>query len=238
MYLFYPKKVKYVMKSMFFKIPFIIWRIIMKKQTGNVNLIIVGVIAAIFFVMFISSYNGHVTRDEQVKSSWSEVVNQYQRRADLIPNLVAVVQGYASHEKETLTAVINARASATSFKITPEVLNNPKALAKFQEVQGGLAQALSKLMMVSERYPELKANENFRDLQAQLEGTENRVTVARNRFITETQAFNTAVRTFPGNMTAGFGGFSVKPSFQVENEQAISSAPKVNFNPTTTVPVK
>ncbi len=174
-------------------------------------------------------YNDFQTKDEATKAAWGEVVNQYQRRADLIPNLVNTVKGYASHEKETLEAVTRARAAATSMQITPAVLNDPAAFAKFQAVQGELSSALSKLMMVTEAYPDLKANANFRDLQSQLEGTENRITVARQRYIGTVQDFNVQVRKFPTNLTAMMFGYEVKPSFTVENEKAISTAPTVNF---------
>lgn len=174
-------------------------------------------------------YNDFQTRDEQIKAAWGEVVNQYQRRADLIPNLVNTVKGYAAHEKDTLEAVIRARAAATSFQITPEVLNNPEAFQKFQQVQGQLSSALSRLMVVSEKYPDLKANANFRDLQSQLEGTENRITVARQRYIVAVQEYNILARSFPTNLTAKMFSYEVKPSFTVENEKAISTAPTVNF---------
>ena len=174
-------------------------------------------------------YNEFQTKDEATKAAWSEVVNQYQRRADLIPNLVNTVKGYASHERETLEAVTRARAAATSFQITPEVLNNPEAFNKFQQVQGELSGALSRLMAVSEKYPDLKANENFRDLQSQLEGTENRITVARQRYIASVQDYNVTVRKFPNNLTAMVFGYETKPSFTVENEKAISTAPSVDF---------
>ncbi len=174
-------------------------------------------------------YNEFQTKDESSKAAWSEVVNQYQRRADLIPNLVNTVKGYASHEKETLEAVTKARSAATSFQITPEVLNNPQAFQKFQEVQGQLSGALSRLMMVAEKYPDLKADTSFRDLQSQLEGTENRITVARQRYIATIQDYNVQVRSFPTNLTAMMFGYQVKPSFTVENEKAISTAPTVNF---------
>jgi LemA protein len=174
-------------------------------------------------------YNEFQSKDEAIKASWGEVVNQYQRRADLIPNLVNTVKGYASHEKDTLESVTRARAAATSMQITPEVLNDPAAFAKFQAVQGELSSALSKLMMVTESYPDLKANANFRDLQSQLEGTENRITVARQRYIVTVQEFNVQVRKFPTNLTAMMFGYKVKPSFTVENEKAISTAPTVNF---------
>ena len=189
----------------------------------------------LFFAMIIATmlsgcgYNTFQTKDEATKAAWGEVVNQYQRRADLIPNLVNTVKGYAGHEKDTLEAVTKARAAATSFQITPEVLNDPAALAKFQQVQGDLSSALSRLMMVTEAYPNLKADAGFRDLQSQLEGTENRITVARKRYIDAVQEFNVQVRQFPTNLTAMMFGYKVKPSFTVENEKAISTAPAVNF---------
>jgi len=174
-------------------------------------------------------YNQFQAKDEATKAAWAEVVNQYQRRADLIPNLVNTVKGYATHERETLEAVTRARAAATSFQITPEVLNNPEAFQKFQQVQGELSSALSRLMAVSENYPQLKADASFRDLQSQLEGTENRITVARQRYIAAVQDYNITVRSFPTNLTAMMFGYQAKPSFTVENEKAISTAPTVNF---------
>lgn len=174
-------------------------------------------------------YNTLQSNDEQVKADWSEVINQYQRRADLIPNLVNTVKGYASHEKDVLTQVTQARAQATSMQVTPEVLNDPAALAKFQAAQGALSGALSRLLAVSENYPQLKADSNFRDLQAQLEGTENRITVARNRYIKAVQEFNLTVRSFPSNLTAMVLGYKVKPNFTVENEKEIAQPPKVDF---------
>ncbi len=174
-------------------------------------------------------YNEFQAKDEATKAAWGEVVNQYQRRADLIPNLVNTVKGYASHEKETLEAVTRARAAATSFQITPEVLNDPAAFEKFQQVQGQLSSALSRLMAVSENYPQLKADSSFRDLQSQLEGTENRITVARQRYIVTVQAYNVLARSFPTNITAKLFSYPVKQSFAVENEKAISTAPAVNF---------
>ena len=174
-------------------------------------------------------YNDFQSKDEATKAAWGEVVNQYQRRADLIPNLVNTVKGYASHERETLEAVTKARSAATSFQITPEVLNDPAAFEKFQQVQGQLSSALSRLMVVSEKYPDLKANTNFRDLQSQLEGTENRITVARQRYIVAVQDYNVHARSFPNNLTAMMFGYKVKPSFTVENEKAISTAPTVDF---------
>ncbi|WP_426078538.1 LemA family protein [Janthinobacterium sp. PSPC3-1] len=174
-------------------------------------------------------YNDFQSKDEATKAAWGEVVNQYQRRADLIPNLVNTVKGYASHERETLEAVTKARSAATSFQITPEVLNDPAAFEKFQQVQGQLSSALSRLMVVSEKYPDLKANTNFRDLQSQLEGTENRIAVARQRYIVAVQDYNVHARSFPNNLTAMMFGYKVKPSFTVDNEKAISTAPSVDF---------
>ncbi|RZA01130.1 MAG: LemA family protein [Sphingobacteriaceae bacterium] len=175
-------------------------------------------------------YNNIQVNDENITASWSEVVNQYQRRADLIPNLVNTVKGYAEHEKDVLTQVTQARAQATSMQVTPETLNDPAAFAKFQAAQGEISSALSRLLVVAENYPNLKADASFRDLQAQLEGTENRITVARNRYIQAVQTYNVGVRKFPNNITAMIFGYDVKPNFTVENEKAISTAPTVNFN--------
>jgi LemA protein len=174
-------------------------------------------------------YNTIQTTDESVTASWSEVINQYQRRADLVPNLVNVVKGYAAHEKEVLEAVTVARSRVGSIQATPELVNDEQAFAKFQAAQGELTSALSRLLVVSENYPQLKADASFRDLQAQLEGTENRVTVARNRYIAAVKEYNVTVRTFPNNLTAMLFGYKTKPSFSVENEKSISTAPKVDF---------
>lgn len=174
-------------------------------------------------------YNAIQTQDEQVTSSWSEVLNQYQRRADLVPNIVSTVKGEAKFEQETLTRVIEARSKATSIQATPALVNDPAAFQKFQQAQGELSGALSRLMVVSENYPNLKANQGFRDLQAQLEGTENRIAVARNRYIQAVQAYNVTVRSFPTNLTAKMFGHQPKPNFAVENEKAISAPPKVDF---------
>ncbi len=176
-------------------------------------------------------YNEFQTRDEQVKAAWSEVVNQYQRRADLIPNLVATVQGYAAHEKEVLVGVTNARARVGSAQITAEALENPDAVRNFQRAQGELTSALSRLLVVAENYPQLKADQSFRDLQAQLEGTENRITTARNRFIKAVQEYNVLARQFPTNLTAMLFGYKAKASFTVEDEKAIAAPPKVDFTP-------
>ena len=174
-------------------------------------------------------YNTFQTTDEQVKAAWSEVLNQYQRRADLVPNLVNTVKGYAAHEKEVLTQETEARARVGGIQATPELIKDPQAFAQFQQAQAGLSSALSRLLVVAENYPNLKADAAFRDLQAQLEGTENRITVARNRYIKAVEAYNVAVRTFPNNLTAMVFGYEVKPNFSVENEKAISTAPTVNF---------
>jgi len=176
-------------------------------------------------------YNTIQTQDEAVKASWSEVVNQYQRRADLIPNLVNTVKGFAAQEEKVLVGVTEARARATSIQVTPELLNNPQALQKFQAAQGDLTTALKSLLMVTENYPQLKSDQNFRDLQAQLEGTENRITVARNRYIAAVQEYNGTIRKFPSNLTAMVFSYEVKPNFTVENEAAISAAPTVDFAP-------
>jgi len=174
-------------------------------------------------------YNTLQSTDEQIKASWAEVLNQYQRRADLVPNLVNVVKGYAAHEKDVLTQVTAARAQVGSIQATPELINDEKAFAKFQAAQSEMTSALSRLLVVSENYPQLKADGVFRDLQAQLEGTENRITVARDRYIKAVQEYNVTVRSFPSNLTSMMFGFKPKPSFTVENEKEISKAPKVEF---------
>ncbi len=175
-------------------------------------------------------YNNFQSLDEQVKAGWSEVLNQYQRRADLIPNIVASVKGEASFEQDTLTKVIEARSRATSIQATPELVNNPEAFEKFQKAQGELTGALSRLMVVSEQYPQLKANAAFQDLRVQLEGTENRITVARNRYIKTVADYNVLARSFPSNLTAMLFGYQVKPSFTVQNEAQISVPPTVSFD--------
>jgi len=174
-------------------------------------------------------YNAMQTQDEQIKAAWSEVLNQYQRRADLIPNLVNTVKGYAAQESSVLLGVTQARAKVGSIQATPELVNDPAAFAKFQAAQGELSSALSRLLVVTENYPQLKSDQNFRDLQAQLEGTENRITVARNRYIQAVQSYNVTVRSFPGNLTAMIFGYKPKPNFAVENEAAISKPPSVDF---------
>jgi LemA protein len=189
-------------------------------------------IAAIAGVLALSGcgYNDFQRLDEQVKAGWSEVLNQYQRRADLIPNIVATVKGEASFEQDTLTKVIEARSRATSIQATPELINNPEAFQKFQAAQGELTGALSRLMVVSEQYPSLKANAAFQDLRVQLEGTENRITVARNRYIKTVQEYNVLTRSFPSNLTAMVFSYPVKPSFTVQNEAQISAPPAVSFD--------
>ena len=175
-------------------------------------------------------YNDFQRLDEQSKAAWSEVLNQYQRRADLVPNIVATVKGEAAFEQETLTKVIEARAKATSIQVTPELLNNPEAFNKFQQAQGELSSALSRLMVVAERYPQLQANQAFRDLRVTLEGTENRITVARNRYIQTVQEYNVLARSFPTNITAMVFSYAPKPSFTVQNEAQISTPPTVDFS--------
>ena len=194
-----------------------------------IPLILVGVLLLLVFNMC-GSYNTAVKKDEEVKKAWSQVENQYQRRADLIPNLVRTVEAFARQEREVLTRVTEARARAGAVQATPELLNDPQAFAQFQQAQGELSSALSRLLVVVERYPELKSDQNFRDLQAQLEGTENRITVARNRYIAAVQAYNTTVRQFPSNLTAMVFGFGVKPSFTVQDEAAIARPPEVQFS--------
>jgi LemA protein len=175
-------------------------------------------------------YNTLQSTDEQIRASWAEVLNQYKRRADLIPNLVNVVKGFAAQEKDVLLGVTNARSKVGGIQATPELINDAEAFSKFQNAQGELSSALSRLLVVAENYPELKSDANFRDLQAQLEGTENRITVARNRYIKAVQEYNIVVRSFPSNLTAIVFGFKTKPGFTVENEHEISTAPKVDFN--------
>ena len=181
-------------------------------------------------------YNTFQRNDEQIKASWSEVLNQYQRRADLVPNLVNTVKGFAAQEKEVLLGVTNARAKVGSIQATPELINNPDAFAKFQAAQGELSGALSKLLVVSENYPQLKSDANFRDLQAQLEGTENRISVARNRYIKSVEEYNVTVRSFPSNLTAMAFGYKAKANFTTENEKDIAKPPNVEFRPASAKP--
>jgi LemA protein len=192
-----------------------------------------AVLAAAVLGLSGCGYNNLQSQDEGVKAAWSEVVNQYQRRADLIPNLVNTVKGYAAQEQKVLIGVTEARAKVGSIQVTPEVLNDPELFKKYQAAQGELSGALKSLLAVTENYPQLKSDQNFRDLQSQLEGTENRITVARNRYIAAVQSYNVTVRQFPANLTAKMFGFQVKPNFTVANEQQISTAPTVSFDTST-----
>ena len=189
------------------------------------------IVMAAAFTLLLSGcgYNTLQSNDEQIKAGWSEVLNQYQRRADLVPNLVNTVKGFAAQEKEVLTRVTEARARVGAVQATPQLVDNPEAFARFQAAQGELSGALSRLLVVAENYPQLKSDANFRDLQAQLEGTENRIAVARNRYIKTVQDYNVTVRSFPSNLTAMAFGFKVKPSFTVEDERAVAKAPAVDF---------
>jgi LemA protein len=175
-------------------------------------------------------YNDIQRTDEQVKSAWSEVLNQYQRRADLIPNLVNTVKGFAAQEQQVLTQITEARSRVGSIQATPELLNDPAAFRRFQEAQAGMTSALSRLLLVVENYPQLKSDANFRDLQAQLEGTENRIAVARNRYIKSVQEYNVLIRQFPVNLTAMLFSYQVKPNFAVEDEKAVAKPPAVDFS--------
>jgi LemA protein len=197
-------------------------------------MVVLRYIAVLMFASLLSGcgYNTLQQQDEQVKSAWSEVVNQYQRRADLVPNLVNTVKGGVQAEKDILDSVINARAKATSIQATPELIENPAAFQQWQQAQGELSSALSRLMVVVERYPDLKSISGFQDLRAQLEGTENRIAVARKRYIEDVQAYNVTVRKFPTNLTAKMFGHDVKPNFSVENEREISRPPSVDFGTT------
>jgi len=201
-----------------------------------------NILAAVLAVITLSlsgcGYNQMQGADEQIKASWSEVLNQYQRRADLVPNLVNTVKGFAAQEQQVLIQVTEARARVGSIQATPELINDPAAFAKFQQAQAGLSSALSRLLVVSENYPQLKSDANFRDLQAQLEGTENRIAVARNRYIKAVQEYNTLIRTFPNNLTAMMFSYQVKPNFAVEDEKAIAKPPVVNFDKPAAAPAK
>ena len=190
----------------------------------------VMVLAAVTLGLSGCGYNEMQRGDEQIKGSWSEVLNQYQRRADLVPNLVNTVKGFAAQEQQILVQVTEARSRVGSIQATPELINDPAAFARFQQAQAGLSSALSRLLVVSENYPQLKSDQNFRDLQAQLEGTENRIAVARNRYIKSVQEYNTLIRTFPNNLTAMLFSYQVKSNFAVENEKAIASPPTVSFD--------
>lgn len=191
---------------------------------------LIGLLALSVILLSGCGYNQIQSQDEQVTSSWSEVLNQYQRRADLIPNLVSTVKGEAKFEQDTLTKVVEARSKATSIQATPDLVNNPEAFQKFQQAQGQLTSALSRLLVVSENYPSLRANQGFRDLQAQLEGTENRIAVARNRYIKSVQEYNVTIRSFPSNLTAMVFGYKAKANFTVENEKELATPPNVSFD--------
>jgi LemA protein len=200
------------------------------------RILALGVAALAGLALSGCGYNKMQLQDEQIKAAWAEVLNQYQRRSDLIPNLVSTVKGYAAQESSVLLGVTEARAKVGSIQATPELVNDPAAFAKFQAAKGQLTSALSRLLVVTENYPQLKSDQNFRDLQAQLEGTENRITVARNRYIQAVQDYNVTVRQFPGNLTAMMFGYKPKPSFTVENEAAISKAPSVDFSAPASTP--
>lgn len=191
-----------------------------------------AVLVALAATLLVSGcgYNTLQTTDEQIKAAWSEVLNQYQRRADLIPNLVETVKAFAAQEQQVLLGVTEARSKVSSIQATPELINDPQAFARFQQAQGELTSALSRLLVVVEKYPDLKSDQNFRDLQAQLEGTENRIAVARNRYIRAVQEYNVTVRSFPSNLTAMLFGFKPKPQFTVDNEKAIAQPPRVDFS--------
>lgn len=193
------------------------------------RLYLIGVAALSTFILSSCGYNQIQENDEQIKSSWSEVLNQYQRRADLIPNLVNIVKGEAKFEQDTLVQLVEARAKVGSIQATPDLINNPQAFQKFQQAQGQLTSALSRLLVVSENYPTLKANQGFIDLQSQLEGTENRITVARNRYIKAVQEYNVTIRSFPSNLTAMLFGYKAKANFTIENEQELAKPPQVSF---------
>ena len=194
-----------------------------------VNRYLTPLLVAVTLLLSGCGYNTLQSQEQGIKAAWAEVVNQYQRRSDLIPNLVETVKGFASQEQQVLLGVTNARSKVGSIQATPELVNDPQAFARFQQAQGELSSALSRLLVVAENYPQLKSDANFRDLQAQLEGTENRITVARNRYIKTVQEYNTTVRQFPTNLTAMLFGHKEKPQFTVENEKEVSKAPKVDF---------
>jgi LemA protein len=202
-----------------------------KGQEGKMGKLALGFVALAGLLLSGCGYNTIQAADEQAKAAWSEVLNQYQRRADLIPNLVNTVKGYAAQEQAVLLGVTEARAKVGSIQATPELVNDPAAMAKFQAAQAQLTGALSRLLVVTENYPQLKSDQNFRDLQAQLEGTENRIAVARNRYIQAVQAYNLAIRNFPSNLTAMLFGYKTKANFAVENEAAIAKPPAVDFAP-------
>jgi len=204
--------------------------VVSNRENSMKRIIAMLLLLAISLSLAGCGYNTLQTRDEQIKAAWAEVINQYQRRADLVPNLVNTVKGFASQEKDVLLGVTNARARVGSIQATPELVNDPDAFSKFIAAQGEMTSALSRLLLVVENYPQLKSDANFRDLQAQLEGTENRIAVARQRYIRAVQDYNVTVRSFPSNLTAMLFGHKVKPTFTVENEQAISKPPAVDFS--------
>jgi len=204
--------------------------VVSNRENSMKRIIAMLLLLAISLSLAGCGYNTLQTRDEQIKAAWAEVINQYQRRADLVPNLVNTVKGFAAQERDVLLGVTNARARVGSIQATPELVNDPDAFSKFIAAQGEMTSALSRLLLVVENYPQLKSDANFRDLQAQLEGTENRIAVARQRYIRAVQEYNVTVRTFPSNLTAMLFGHKVKPTFTVENEQAISKPPAVDFS--------
>lgn len=214
-------------RDAFYTKPDIIFERIAMRSKGVIIGLAIAVFAVVLGLMAVSYHNTAVAMDEKVGAAWSQVLNQYKRRSDLIPNLVQTVKGYATHEKEVLTQVTEARAKVGQMQLSPQMLNDPKAFAAFEKSQGELSSALSRLMLVVERYPDLKANQNFLSLQSQLEGTENRIAVARKRFNDAVRAFNTRVRRFPGNIVAGMLGFEAKPYFKAQAGAA--EAPKVKF---------
>jgi len=197
---------------------------------GSMRSLLLSITLLLTLALSGCGYNTLQSTDEQIKAGWAEVLNQYQRRADLVPNLVSVVKGFAAQEKDVLLGVTNARSRVGGIQATPELINDPVAFSKFQSAQGELSGALSRLLVVAENYPQIKSDANFRELQAQLEGTENRITVARNRYIKAVQEYNVVVRSFPSNLTAMVFSFQVKPSLAVENEKEISIAPKIDFS--------
>jgi LemA protein len=211
-------------------LPFILVAILSLSKESFMRKILLSLMLAASALLTGCGYNDFQRLDEASKAAWSEVLNNYQRRADLIPNIVNTVKGEANFEQDTLTKVVEARAKATSIQMTPELLNNPEAMKKFQDAQGELSSALSRLLVVSENYPNLKANQGFRDLRVQLEGTENRITVARNRYIKTIEEYNVLTRSFPTNLTAMVFSYSPKPTFTVANEAQISAPPTVDFS--------
>ncbi|MCH1913654.1 LemA family protein [Leptospira noguchii] len=199
------------------------------KTKIDFKLFLITTLTLVFLTSSNCGYNTIQEEDEAINASWAEILNQYQRRSDLIPNLINTVKGYAAQEEKVLTAVTKARAGVGSIQVDEKTLNNPELFRKYSQAQTQMTSALSRLLVIAENYPDLKSNENFRDLQAQLEGTENRITVARNRYIHAVQKYNVTIRKFPNNLIAKFFGFETKPSFSVENEKEISKPPEVKF---------